>query len=369
VFWFDKLYDNLNSNSSNFLKKLLLVFFNIKINKFKIFNLLRFFFKRISLRRIRWFIFNTYIFYNFFKKNKQNIDVFHFNNGGYPAKEAGLIAIIMARIFSVKHIIMTFHNVPEKRYIYRPSGYLFDFFIPKFCNKIIAASDMISQQIQSKRNFPSEKIITIRCALESVKKLNTNQITNIKLNLNISHYKRILIISGNIEEDRKGHKELFKAISKAKLVIPNILLLVVGSGSDKRMDFLEKIVKELKINNNVLFMGYRTDIFNLNSISEITLTPSVGVESIPFTIIEGARLGKPVITTTVGACSEAVINNVTGYILEPYDIESLSNKIIYLLENDNVKLKMGEQALELFNNRFLLSKAVKIHENIYLKNI
>jgi glycosyltransferase involved in cell wall biosynthesis len=367
-FWFDNFYSYLERNKSISFLRIIYLILNIKINKFKFFNVFRFILKRLSFRKVRWNLFNIYIFYIFFKNNN-NIDIFHFNNGGYPAKEAGLIAIIMAKIFSVKRIIMTFHNVPEQRYFFRPSGFIFDYFIPRFCNKIIAASDMISEQIINKRGFPLKKIITVRCALENIQKLSDIEINTIKSKLKISDKKRVLIISGNIEEPRKGHLELFKAIAKVKIICPDVLLLVVGSGTIERMHFLNETVKYLQISNNVTFLGYRTDILNLNSISEITLTPSVGIESIPFTILEGARLGKPVITTTVGACSEAVIDNVTGYVLKPFDINSLANHIVLLLNNDKIKNEMGDKSLALFNQRFLLSKAVKIHQDIYLNNL
>jgi len=366
-FWFDRYCDTIIEKDSN-LDRLILFFLNLSICKIKLQKIFRFIFKRITLRKFRWWFINFFLFYRLFKGKKGTVDVFHFNNGGYPAKEAGLVAIMVAKLFKVEVIVKTLHNIAEKKTISKPSGYIYDYFIPRATTKIISASDAVRSALIERRKFPSEKVITIRCGLDSIEPLSSLNVKKKRSELKIKDNQQIIIITGNIEEKRKGHEELFNAMALVKERVPNVLLLVIGNGSKERMNHLRNCVEKLGIDTNVRFMGYRTDIFELNSIAEFTLTPSVGVESIPFTIIEGARLGKPVITTTVGACSEAVIHDKTGFVVEPFDINELANRIVMLLNDENMRNYMGDNAIEFFNERFLLKKIVHKHENVYLQN-
>ena len=142
----------------------------------KIFN------KRFPFKRTIEHLVNIRIFYRLFKDKKGKVDIFHFNNGGYPAKESGLMAIFMAKLFKVNIIIMKYNNVPRRKILYRPTEHLYDWLIPKFCTKIISDSDFTKLLIIKKRNFPANKLITIRDGLEDVSLMNEERINSIKEN-------------------------------------------------------------------------------------------------------------------------------------------------------------------------------------------
>lgn len=364
-YWLDQFHKKIKTEHSSPFRMTVYKLFQIKLFEREIYFYFRKLTTLISFKRISGHISNFGVFFKLFKSKKDQIDIFFFNNGGYPAKEAGLIAILMAKFFKIKNIIMKFNNVPQKKRLLKPMEYMYDFLIPKFCNKIISDSDMTGSVLTELRKFPKEKIITIRDGLEDVGLLDEQMILSIKTKLNIPLDCPLLIVSGNLEEIRKGHEPLFHSIKLVKEKIPDVLLIVVGNASRARVKYLKNLRDKLGLQNNILFLGYRTDIYKLNSISDVVLTPSVGVESIPFTIIEGARLAKPIITTTVGGCPEAVINNVTGFIVEPFNIEELANKIIILITNKELQKRMGKKSKEYFIERFLLKKSVKLYEEIF----
>lgn len=363
TFWLDEVYEKAEQKNTGF-SKIVYGLLSLKFGKIKTLNVLRYIFKRIVFRRIRWWFKNFFVFYKIFKQRKGKVDIFHFNNGGYPAKEAGLIAMIAARLFKVPNIIMTFHNMPAKRS--RPIDYFYDFIIPRITNRVISASRSIADEMIRLREFPEDLIVINRCGLPDIKLLRDDEKTIIRQELGIRDDQLVIIISGNIEEKRKGHSQLLDAMAIVKVKIPKVLLLVIGNGSKERMKLLRNKVKLLELERNVRFLGYRTDTYELNSISEFTLTPSVGVESIPFTILEGARLAKPVITTTAGACNEGVIDNKTGYVVEPFDIRALADRMITLLLDKNLRVEMGKNGRQFFLDRFLLKKTVLEHEQMYL---
>ena len=69
--------------------------------------------------------------------------MFHFNNGGFPAKVAGIWAIWAAKRVGVKRIIMTVHNIASKRRL--PKDIVCDVIARNCCNVIITASDAVKK--------------------------------------------------------------------------------------------------------------------------------------------------------------------------------------------------------------------------------
>jgi glycosyltransferase involved in cell wall biosynthesis len=329
---------------------------------------LRALYRVVTFQRLREGWRNFRVFQRLFGeyRNVRPIDIFHFNNGGYPAKEAGLIALVAARRAGVKKTVMSFHNMPVKRRWFRPSDYLYDFFVARNCDKIIAASEALRKSLIESRGFPADKVVTLYCGIEDQRALAPEEIRSYRNQLNIEPEAPVVVICGNLDEDRKGHSPLFHALSKIKPLFPKVMLLVVGEGREDRMAYFNRMVKTLGISENVRFLGYRNDVHELNSVADVVVVPSTGMEATPYTIKEATRAEKPVITTSAGGCAEAVIPDVTGLIVEPNSPEALEKALIRLLKDQELRSRMGKAARQFFLEKFLLQEKIKGHEQVYL---
>ena len=85
--------------------------------------------------------------------------------------------------------------------------------------------------------------------------------------------------------------------------------------------------------------GYRKDINALMSGSSIIVLPSYR-EGLPKVLIEAASCGRPVITTDVPGCRDAIIEGKTGFLVPPKDSKKLAERIQFLLSNKNLLEKM-----------------------------
>ena len=217
----------------------------------------------------------------------------------------------------------------------------------------------------ARRTIPREMIKTIHCGMEDIPLLSMAECVAKRESMGITPDRLSLLISGNYEEERKGHIPLLHALALVKKKFPEVLLMIAGSGSESRKKVLESVILQNELSKNVQILGYRKDLYEINSITDICLTPSTGVESLPYTIIEAARLAKPVITTTMGGCSEAVEDGVTGYVVEPGNLPMLAEKLETLLASQSLRERMGQAARELFIDRFLLKNRIAEHVAIY----
>lgn len=344
-----------------FLKTALSRLFTLKVGGIPFYRLFRRLLKVFLLTRFREDLHNFLLFYKIFKVEKP--DIFHFNNGGYPGKRAGLWAIPAARLCGVPNIIMTIQNLPMKKAWYRPSDLVFDFMLARYCDRVITVSEKLRRCMSVEHSYPLEKSQTIFHGLDDLAPPTAEIILQKKNSLNLPQNVPLLLIVSNIDEDRKGHAVLFQALETVIQKHPQVVLLVVGDGSLRV--HLETLVKSSKISGNVRFLGHRNDIAEINAMIDIAIVPSIAFEGIPYTIREAMRAGKPVITTDAGGCDEAIMDQASGILVEQKNHEQLAMAITTLLENPEKIKRMGEESRKLFLERFLLSNKVQEHLNLY----
>lgn len=361
-----RLYKRINENNSKTGKKILF-FLNYNLLGYSLYKWVNFIFTKLyrllTLVSLRHYFHNIAIFYRLFKGNPRNMDIFHFNNGGYPGPGSRILAFFLADLFGINKTIMTVHNLPEYRKWWSMMDYISDIVTFKYCKKIVVPSQKLKLEMNLRRKYPLNRISAIYCGLEDAKFLSKEQILNKKKEFNLKPDTPLLLITGTLDEYRKGHKVLLKSLVGVKKSYPNVVLLIVGDG-ERRKELLE-LSKEYHIENNVMFLGYREDINEINNIIDIAIVPSIGFEAVPYTIKEAMRAGKPVITTDTGGCNEGAIDGANGIIVPQNNVEQLRDAILRLLGDEKLRQKMGISGREMFEEKFLLKDKIFAHKEIY----
>ncbi len=139
----------------------------------------------------------------------------------------------------------------------------------------------------------------------------------------------------------------------------------VLAGEGELREGLENLAKELKISENTHFIGRCTKIPELLSVSYAGVLTSFN-EGFSNSILEYMAAGKPVVATNVGGAGEAIIEGKTGFLVKSDDHESLSNRIIELLHNEEKASEFGETGREIVESRFScdvqLRNTIKLYE-------
>jgi glycosyltransferase involved in cell wall biosynthesis len=82
-------------------------------------------------------------------------------------------------------------------------------------------------------------------------------------------------------------------------------------------------------------------------------------------LIEAAACGRPVVTTNVAGCRDAVINGETGLLVPVRNAEALAKAIEKLILNPDLRTKMGVSARVFAEKKFDIESVVKAHLDIY----
>ena len=172
-----------------------------------------------------------------------------------------------------------------------------------------------------------------------------------------------MLYFGRIEHE-KGIDILLKSFANALQKFPDLKLHLIGEGN--YMDLSKKLCKELDVNNNVTFFGWKEkhEIQKIMSNCDLCVLPS-RIESFGLTIAEAMAAGIPVISTKAGAIPEIMKDGETGVLVPSEDIEAFRKAIIYALENRDKMQNRAKAAQEKAKKDFSWDSAAKKHIEIY----
>ncbi len=118
----------------------------------------------------------------------------------------------------------------------------------------------------------------------------------------------------------------------------------------------------------IQWLGYRPDARQLVSQSHIMAFPSHYREGVPLSLIEAAALGRPIVTTNSIGCRDTVDNGVNGFLIPPRDPQALADKLRLLINDADLRQRMGKAGRQKAEREFSLQDVVQRHLEIYNKH-
>jgi glycosyltransferase involved in cell wall biosynthesis len=156
-------------------------------------------------------------------------------------------------------------------------------------------------------------------------------------------------------------------VRSARLVldnVPGINFIVAGEGEERKK--LEEICGQLKLGSSVRLIGAVSDVIPLLRTSDIGVLSS-NSESLSNAIIEYMVAGLPVLCTDVGGNSELVQDGLNGFLVPSGDPKRLADAVVRLVNDPELRLRMGRESRQRVKLLFDFEKAVKDYEALYVK--
>lgn len=185
----------------------------------------------------------------------------------------------------------------------------------------------------------------------------------------------VLLSVGTLVQ-RKGHRNTLKAISMIKGEIPNIKYLIVGKGPE--MENLKVLAyRELDLDESVEFLGFLDDdkLIEYYNLADVFIMPSritedkFGTEGFGIVYLEANACGKPVIAGNSGGVSDAVIDGMTGILVNPDSVDDIAEAILHLYKNPEDAKLMGEKGRTRIVDEFQWKDIAKRFHSILRKHI
>jgi glycosyltransferase involved in cell wall biosynthesis len=241
-----------------------------------------------------------------------------------------------------QHIFSVFHIINE-RYVLSK--------IPNIIVDSLSIKNLVSKWTKSKIY-----VVPAGIEYEEIEKMQSHTLLNERPDI---------FIVVNLEKI-KGVDILINAIPIVKKSIPNISVLIAGTGPQENE--LKALVKRLNLEDHVKFLGFISDEekYQYYKTCKIVVVPSRW-DCQPAALFDTAASGKPVIASDMSNPG-IVENGKTGFVFESENVEDLANKIITLLKDEKLREEIGKAAKEKVK-QYDWSKVAERYVEIYKEAI
>jgi len=161
---------------------------------------------------------------------------------------------------------------------------------------------------------------------------------------------------------QKNHALLLKAFAQGPASNPNAHLVLVGEGVLRQQ--LEGQAKSLSLVSQVHFLGLRTDIPDVLGAMDVFVLSS-DYEGNPLSVMEAMASGLPIVSTAAGGVPDLFESGKEGLIVQPGDVQGLSNSMASLLGNREARQSLGMAAARRARENFDVSTMVQAYEEVY----
>lgn len=304
------------------------------------------------------------------KKIKEIIREFNPDIVHTHASKAGALGRKAAIDCKVPVIVHTFHGHVFHSYFGSFKTYLFKLIERRLAaktNGIIAISELQKKELcEQYRIAPENKTTVIPLGFDLQKFQVHQQAKRAKTRQEFKiHDDEVAIAIIGRLSPVKNHSFFIEVIANLHArTTKKIKVFIVGDGEER--DRIQQKMEVLCPTAPILFTSWIKDIASFNPGMDIICLTSHN-EGTPVSLIEAQACNVAVLSTDVGGVRDIVDDGNTGYICPPNNLENYADKLLELVEDENIRQKMSQNGWSFVENKFGYQRLVKDVE-IYYKN-
>ena len=157
----------------------------------------------------------------------------------------------------------------------------------------------------------------------------------------ISDRKKQILSVGRLAP-QKGIDKLMKIAAAVLRAHPDWQWLLLGEGEQRAE--LEQFIAENNLHNRLILMGNVADVDAYLRQASILVSTSV-YEGLGMNILEAKRMGVPCVSFAIIGPQEIIHDGIDGYLVQPFDCDTMIGKINTLIENPSLRKQFAKQAL------------------------
>ena len=220
-------------------------------------------------------------------------------------------------------------------------------------SKIIVVSNVLKEYLLSV-GVPEEKIAVVPNGADGDM---FNPITS-RLEIRKEYRledKKVICYSGSLDQQWQGIGYILNSAKIVSSTDPSVRFLIIGNTAGQ-----EELLKSAP--ENVIFTGSvdHSEVPGYLATADVLLAPyklkkgfeDVGFYNSPVKLFEYMAMGKAIVTSNIGQISEVIEHGKTGLLIEPGDYKELAENILMLLENKQLREKLGSNARVEFERNY-----------------
>lgn len=242
------------------------------------------------------------------------------------------------------------------------TNYFSYFLYMKLADRIITSGEAVRKRMIEVNGYDPRKIVSIPAGIDEQKFSAGIKGDLLRKEFNLRPADFLLGVVSMLRK-WKGHLYLLEAVKALGERIPNLKLLIAGSGP--REETIREFIRENGLTGKVILAGYREDVPQILKSLDLFVFPSYTNEAAPQGILQAMAMGIPVISTLVGGIEDVVTNGQTGILVPPADARALSDAILWVHQNREESGKMAQKAKETVWKDYSFSRTIDRTEEVY----
>ena len=289
---------------------------------------------------------------------KQRIDVMH----AYSFY-GNVFGILPARLAATPVVIASIRDrgaylTPMQKRVQR--------FVCRFADCVLVNAEAVKDWLTSDGYNPS-KIVVIPNGVEMSRFSEPADPEGVRRQLGIPAGAPMVMVVSRLAR-KKGLEQFLHAAEMLAPRLPDVRFVIVGYagiGDEDYENTLKTLTDQLGLTGRVIFTGLRQDVPSLLAASTVSVMPSLD-EALSNVLLESMAAGAPTVATRVGGTPEAIVDEVTGLLVEPGDPSALAEAIARLLREPALGRRLGDAARKAIEDRYSVEKMVRATEALYL---
>lgn len=226
---------------------------------------------------------------------------------------------------------------------------------------VLAISKYEKSVIEAMGYAPKRIEIVSPCV--DLKEFAENGVANVYEQYGAEHSKIILSVGRLVKS--KNFDILIKAMPYILKAMPEARLAFAGPDFGERR-YLEYLVKGLKLENHVHFLGHLKRRELISAYKNASIFAFAGYnEAFGIVFIEAMAAGLPIVAVNACASSEIVEDGVNGFLVSPCDPSAFAREIVKMLGDDNMRCAFKKKSIEISKKRFDAANIGRLMEEIY----
>jgi glycosyltransferase involved in cell wall biosynthesis len=278
--------------------------------------------------------------------NRLRPDLIHTHT--FKAGFLGRLAGVLCGVPSMYTVHSWLFGTPALPRMWRILGAPIERIAARWCLRLIVVSGLGARLVEAHHIASPEKVSVIPNGIPDVGARADHRVKPLPVLTMVARF-----------TEAKDHELLLRAF--ARLSQTSTLRLI---GSGPLLDQCKELAMQLGIAARVEFLGEREEVAALLAASDIFVL-ATRFEMFSLSILEAMRAGLPVVASDVGGNSEAVVDGETGILVAPGDVEAMSAALRRLVEDADLRSRMGTAGRHRFSEHFLCAKQELTTREVY----
>jgi glycosyltransferase involved in cell wall biosynthesis len=228
-------------------------------------------------------------------------------------------------------------------------------------SRMVAVSEDLKQFIVARAGVAEHRVSVVYNGVDASDPPRAEQSRALRTSLGLDGCDHVIGAVGSLYPV-KGHIHLIRALPGILRACPGTLLLLVGQGELESS--LRAEVASRNLETHVRFLGFRSDVPALLSLFDVFVLPSLS-EGLSMALLEAMAAGNPVVATRVGGNPELVLDADTGFLVGAESPDSISDKVVRILQDKALAARMGESGRRRVREKFSFRAMVDRYQGYY----